>query len=234
MYLFDLHCDTVTRLHDGERLAPGDRSLRQNGAHLALGRMACYDWCQCFAIFMPDEYRGEAAVDYFESCYRFFTGQLAENADLAAQAFTAADIREIISGGRCAALLTVEGGSALAGDLGRIARLRECGVPVLTLTWNGKNELGSGMACDEGLTPLGREALPLLEEAGIVVDVSDLSDSGFWEVQKRARRPFIATHSDSRAVCGHPSHEPAAPRRTRLRSPARLPSIRRPSPPLRG
>lgn len=58
MYLFDLHCDTVTRLHDGERLAPGDRSLRQNGAHLALGRMACYDWCQCFAIFMPDEYRG--------------------------------------------------------------------------------------------------------------------------------------------------------------------------------
>ena len=108
MYLFDLHCDTVTRLHDGERLAPGDRSLRQNGAHLALGRMACYDWCQCFAIFMPDEYRGEAAVDYFESCYRFFTGQLAENADLAAQAFTAADIREIISGGRCAALLTVE------------------------------------------------------------------------------------------------------------------------------
>ena len=74
---------------------------------------------------------------------------------------------------------------------------------VLTLTWNGKNELGSGMACDEGLTPLGREALPLLEEAGIVVDVSHLSDSGFWEVQKRARRPFIATHSDSRAVCGH-------------------------------
>ena len=203
MYLFDLHCDTVTRLHDGERLAPGDRSLRQNGAHLALGRMACYDWCQCFAIFMPDEYRGEAAVDYFESCYRFFTGQLAENADLAAQAFTAADIREIISGGRCAALLTVEGGSALAGDLGRIARLRECGVRVLTLTWNGKNELGSGMACDEGLTPLGREALPLLEEAGIVVAVSHLSDSGFWEVQKRARRPFIATHSDSRAVCGH-------------------------------
>lgn len=38
----------------------------------------------------------------------------------------------------------------------------------------------------------------------------------------------------SRAVCGHPSHEPAAPRRTRLQSPARLPSIRRPSPPLRG
>ena len=39
MYFFDLHCDTITRLNTGERLEPGDRSLRRNGAHIDLERM---------------------------------------------------------------------------------------------------------------------------------------------------------------------------------------------------
>jgi membrane dipeptidase len=72
MYLFDLNCDTITRLNDGVRLEPNDRDLFLNGAQLALDRMRGESWCQCFAIFIPDEYRGRDAVEYYERSYRYF------------------------------------------------------------------------------------------------------------------------------------------------------------------
>ena len=72
------------------------------------------------------------------------------------------------------------------------------------LTWNGENELGSGSATSHGLSPLGRAAIPALEEAGILVDVSHLNDQGFREMLEVARRPFAASHSNARSVCPHP------------------------------
>ena len=205
MYLFDLHCDTITRLHDGQRLRPGDRSLRENGAHLSLKGMSRFSWAQCFAIFIPDEKRGQAAVDYFEDCYAFFCAQLAENADLAAQARTISQAQALLDQGKTAAFLTVEGGAALGGRLEQVDRLAACGVKLLTLTWNGPNELASGnVDPEQGFTSFGREAVRRLEDRGIGVDVSHLNDKGFWELSEFARRPFVASHSNARAVCPHP------------------------------
>ena len=82
-------------------------------------------------------------------------------------------------------------------------RLWETGVRMMTLTWNAKNEIGSGSESQEGLTPFGRQVVARMEELGMMVDVSHLNDPGFWEVAKLARRPFLATHSDSRAVRDH-------------------------------
>lgn len=204
MYLFDLHCDTITRLHSGERLAAGDRSLRSNGAHIALDRMSGFEWCQCFAIFVPDEYRGEDASEYFEANYSFFCDELKRHGEAVAQAESMKDVFSAISEGKAAAMLTVEGGAVLGGDLSRIDRLAECGVRMLTLTWNGANELSGGVLSGGGLSEFGRQAIPLLEGAGIIVDVSHLSDEGFWELEKLAKKPFIASHSNARAICGHP------------------------------
>lgn len=204
MYLFDLHCDTITRLNDGVRLEPNDRDLFLNGAQLALDRMRGESWCQCFAIFMPDEYRGRDAVEYYERSYRYFLEQMTCHSAYVEQVRTAAEAETVIARGKTAAILTVEGGSALAGDLGRVERLRECGVRMMTLTWNGENELGSGNLTSHGLTGFGRAAIPALEEAGIVVDVSHLNDAGFWEAAQLAKRPLCASHSNSRSVCGHP------------------------------
>lgn len=204
MYLFDLHCDTITRLHSGERLAAGDRSLLHNGAHIALDRMSEFSWCQCFAIFIPDEYRGEAAIEYFEANYRFFCDELQRHGEAVAQAASMKEVFAAISANKAAAMLTVEGGAALGGDLGRISRLTECGVRMLTLTWNGENELSGGVGSGGGLSGLGRQAIPLLERAGIIVDVSHLSDEGFWELEKLAKKPFVASHSNARAICNHP------------------------------
>ena len=74
---------------------------------------------------------------------------------------------------------------------------------MLTLTWNGENPLGSGHATDHGLSPPGREAVPRLEEAGILIDVSHLNDPGFYQLLDLVHRPFVASHSNARSVCGH-------------------------------
>ena len=74
---------------------------------------------------------------------------------------------------------------------------------MMTLTWNGINEIGSGSGSRQGLTPFGREVVARMERLGMMVDVSHLNDTGFWEVAKLAKRPFLASHSDSRAVRDH-------------------------------
>ena len=75
---------------------------------------------------------------------------------------------------------------------------------MLTLTWNGENELAGGSAATGGLKPFGREALRELERCDIVADVSHLNDESFWNVVKAARRPLVATHSNSRKICNVP------------------------------
>ena len=57
---------------------------------------------------------------------------------------------------------------------------------------------------EKGLTEFGKEALPYMEDLGMLVDVSHLSDGGFWDVAHLSRRPFIAAHSNCRTLNPHP------------------------------
>lgn len=110
---------------------------------------------------------------------------------------------------RCAAIFTVEGASFFDGDAGlraamsRLARVSDAGVKMMTLTWNGRNALASGHDTTDGFTRFGRSMVEALEERRIVADVSHLNDRGFDEFVRFARRPFAASHSNLRAVCGH-------------------------------
>lgn len=106
---------------------------------------------------------------------------------------------------KCGAILTVEGGAALAGDFDKIAYLAECGVKALTLTWNSSCEIGDGAMVENphGLTPFGKRAVGELERCGIVIDVSHASEPLFYDVAEHTEKPFIATHSDARNICDH-------------------------------
>jgi len=210
----DLHCDTITRergsvpADDRYDLGPdqaGEVSLVDNGFHIDLHRLpGDWDWCQTFALFIPDQYRGQAALDYYHRCAGAFRRQMELHSGIIRQVRGPAELEETLARGLRGAILAVEGGAALGGRLDSLDRLWQDGVQMMTLTWNGVNEIGSG-SDDPGmpLTPFGREVVARMEQLGMVVDVSHLNDPGFWDVARVARRPFIATHSDSRAVCGH-------------------------------
>ena len=200
MAFFDLHCDTISECY-----AKG-QGLRTNGLALSLSKgKALSPWCQTFALFLPDELRGQDAVRRYEALLATFRREMAENADLVTPCRTAEEILQATSAGRCAALLAVENGSALAGDLDRADRLAEDGVRLLTLTWNGDNELGCGAkGSGGGLTPFGRKAVRRMREKGILCDVSHLNERGFWEVAALGDAPLVATHSNFKSVCDHP------------------------------
>ena len=195
MRLFDLHCDTVTACYEQKC------SIRNNSSlHISLERGKRFSpWAQCFAIWIPDTMRGQKAVDFFAAAASYFE-QISEITICR----TSDDFNK--SDTNCYGLLTVEGGAVLAGELSNIERLKRHHVLALTLTWNGSCELGDGAMVlnPKGLTSFGRQVIPALEAAEILVDVSHSSDLLFYDVASLATKPFLATHSNSRAVCNHP------------------------------
>ena len=199
--LIDLHCDTLTAM-----MAPGQCADTLNDPRSAISLSAlptAPHWAQCFAIFIPDELTGRGADRYYHTHQASFCRQMEKFSHLAAPCRTAEEVQGAWGSGRTAAILTVENGSALAGKLDRIDLLARDGVRMMTLTWNGVNELGSGNNTGQGLTPFGRKAIRRMEAVGMLVDVSHLNDRGFADLLDTARRPFVASHSNARAVCSH-------------------------------
>lgn len=198
MKVFDLHCDTIIELcASGEHLINHTRQL-------SIDRACFESYVQTFAVFMPDQYRGQAAIDYFNRNLHYFKSQMQRYSELIEQAYTGGDLTRILQNGKIAAILSVEGGSVLAGDLSYVPYLKQQGVSLLTLTWNGENELGSGTVANSHLTDFGRDAVAALEQNGIIVDASHLSDNGFDDLLEIVSKPFVATHSNARAVCDVP------------------------------
>ena len=192
MPIVDLHCDTLTVCQEaGVDLTCGQTQLSLDQIDRGEG------WCQAFAVFIPDENRGQAAVDYFCRNLAYFRRQLEKFPGRLVQVTTAAQIRSALEAGKAAALLTVEGGCVLEGKEERIPWLAEEGVRMLTLTWNGANELAGGVGEDTGLTEFGRAAVPLLEDNGIVVDLSHVGERTSLEAIDYSSKPCIFSHSNT-------------------------------------
>lgn len=201
MKLFDLHCDTLY-----ECCMQGV-DLFDNDLQLSLKKGAGFTaWRQFFAVWMPDGLRGEAAVEHFHKCRAYLDGQLARYGKVLSLCRTAEEVREAEEAGKCAAILSVEGSAAAGGKVDGIDALYEAGVRMMTLTWNGKTEFADGVQVPYpgGLTALGRRAVRRCERLGMVVDVSHIAEHGFWDVEEVSRKPYIASHSNSKTVFDHP------------------------------
>ncbi|MCL2508277.1 MAG: membrane dipeptidase [Oscillospiraceae bacterium] len=177
--------------------------LPENNGHISLKKAACFDqWAQVFAVFVPDEYRGAAAVGYFDRAYDYFRREFEDNVSSIEQCRSSDELGSCAANGKAAAILSVEGGAVLAGDIARLDSLFERGVRLITLTWNGDNEIARGCqsGSEGGLTAFGRDVLRRMNELHMAVDVSHLSREGFWDVAKRSDAPFVASHSTCCAV----------------------------------
>ena len=109
--------------------------------------------------------------------------------------------------GRIAAMLSIEGADVIEGRLSMLRVYHRLGVRMVGLVHSMRNLLADGVADNRtkgGLSVLGVEAVEELNRLGMIVDVSHLSDVGFWDVMEISRDPVVASHSNSRAVCNHP------------------------------
>ena len=206
MKVWDLHCDTLYELRRAEK-AGAPKSFLHNDLHIDLEKLQQGDYLlQCFAAYvdLADPAPGaDPLVSVLEEI-DIFKRLMAAYPEKIAPVYTAADLERNRAEGKLSAMLTVEEGGCCKGSLGVLRRLQELGVRMMTLTWNHENCLAyphrPAEFQNKGLKPFGLEIVQRMDELGMVVDVSHLSDAGFWDVVKHGTRPFMATHSNSREV----------------------------------
>lgn len=199
--VFDLHCDTANELIGLNGAEPSE--LKKNNVHIDLeraGELAGY--AQCFACFTTPSSKSNP-VDVFEKKLTAIHRELAKNSHIIRQAYTADEIEENNNNGIMSAILTIEGPAGFGFDPELLEDLYKVGFRISSLGWNEQNVLTGSNVTGGGLTDLGREYVKQAQRLGMVIDVSHISDEGFWDIMDITNAPVIATHSNSRAVCPH-------------------------------
>lgn len=205
MRIIDMHCDTLI---EGWRkpeisFVDGDRSINLQ----LLKDHECL--AQFFAMYLSrQEMKTMDPYDILKGIYGYYSRMMEENRDLIRPAYSASDIRANQEAGLLSSFLTVEDGVFLDGKIERLQEVYDMGVRLITLMWNFENSVGFPCSDDpqahmKGLKPFGIEAVEAMNEMGMIIDVSHMSEGGFYDVAKHSRKPFVASHSCARALCNH-------------------------------
>ena len=203
MYAIDLHCDTMSKLAERGRTS----LLRENDLNVDIAKLQAGNFAaQFFALFV-DMAKTSNPLEYCLQMVDRFHLELADNRQSIRLATNQAELVANQAEGKISAFLTIEEGGVLKGELANLRNFHRLGVRLLTLTWNYPNEIGFPNALpecrDKGLTEFGREVVAEMNRLGMLVDVSHLSDQGFFDVAETSVRPFVASHSNARTITGH-------------------------------
>lgn len=214
MKWIDMHCDTLSVL-----LEEKDAGLDRNSLCVDIERLEeAGAASQFFACYVnAADFFGKSMVRKtgtpWDRAYEKVLAMIAyacraENAGFGI-ARSSGDILRMEQANQVAGVLTVEEGGVLNGSFERLEELYDSGIRLITLTWNHENCIGSPNSRDsglmqKGLTSFGIQTVERMNELGMIVDVSHLSDGGFWDCIRYSRKPVVASHSNSRALCLHP------------------------------
>lgn len=210
MNLIDLHCDTAWKLFEskqGETLKENDFSVNLEELKKA-GSLA-----QFFACFVDvGQFRKEPYAEGYRHVGALIAMMKREVGNFSGEIAFAGNYCEIMKNkeaGKLSAILTLEEGGVVEQDLSRVEKLYNEGIRLITFLWNYENCIGYPNSRDvavmqKGLKPFGFEMVERMNELGMVVDVSHLSDGGFRDVIRHSKAPVIASHSNARALCNHP------------------------------
>lgn len=184
-----------------------DISLRLPDGHVDIPRMKAGGISAAFFSIWVDSTYGPGTAYQRALALIGAVRTLADSSDEVELATTADEVRAAARRGHVAALMGVEGGHAIENSLEKLDALYARGVRYMTLTWNNGNDwAGSSMDPKRtgGLTGFGRQVVRRMNELGMLVDVSHVSDATFWDVLATTTRPVIASHSSCRALASHP------------------------------
>jgi membrane dipeptidase len=210
MPFFDAHCDTVINALEGDLDFVGG----VGHAHLDLPRLSQAGIrVQLFAVFTSLGYRPDTGLDlpaYAERAIKTIHDWAEISDGRLRIALTAADIGSAVNpsaldgSGPVYGLIGLEGADPLEDRAENIEHFFKAGVRNLIPAWDDNAFSGTTFGLGKGLSAEGIKLIELSETLGVMVDVSHLSDSAFEQVRRIAQRPFIASHSNCRAVCPHP------------------------------
>lgn len=201
MYSIDLHCDTASRL------LYEDLKLKESNCKVDIQKLKKANAkAQVFAHFIELNIVDNPYTEFIKM-YDNFINELKENKDSIEIVRNLNELELVNNKGKIGAFLSIEEGEVLEGKVERVKELYDMGIRFITLTWNFKNSIGYPNVGykykDYGLTEKGKEIVLEMEKVGIIPDCSHLSDGGFYDLINICKKPFVATHSNARAITDH-------------------------------
>ena len=198
--IVDGHCDTPYRLfrhnvhldeHDTEAQADL-KTLRESGITASF-----------FAAYVPPFYAGRGAADFARRLIRIIKEEASRLPDALTFCTDSAGIRAAKRDNKIALMIGVEGGHAIEDSLDTLRELYDLGARYLTLTHVNTNnwcDSSGDVARHGGLTGFGRDVVRTMNDLGMIVDISHVSDAAYDAVIETTRVPVVATHSSCRAL----------------------------------
>lgn len=201
-YIIDGHCDTIGLIadHSLDQFRNGKCHITIDG--LRSGKVGL----QFFAAFVgpksshPCLQRGLKLINSYYTMLEAFSGTFIA-------VLRPDDIDLAVKQGMIGSMLTVEGGDILEGEIVNLQILYRLGVRAMTLTWNHRNEIADGVLeniSKGGLSVFGHEVIREMNQLGMLIDVSHISEEGFYDVIEASSKPIVATHSNAWSVRPHP------------------------------
>ncbi len=204
--MIDLHCDTIMQLLDH----PDSGDLYRNTWKIDIEKLQkAHSKVQDFALFIN---LGDTNDPYgrYEEMRNLCTTQIHLYGEHIQHVLSYQDVESVYKSGKIGALMSIEEGGVLGGDLDKLKQAYQDGVRLITLTWNYPNGLGEPHCGEQHkkLTPKGIEFVEAMQDLGIIVDCSHLNDAGTEQLGDILDVPFIASHSNAREVTAHTRNLP--------------------------
>jgi membrane dipeptidase len=213
----DTHCDTLKCLSpyftSGRDSMWSDRSSTGLGGRSTIGHVDIPRLkeggvdCQVFAISSLRERNPPYALRTALHMLDLFYAECLKNEASITPATSHQDILNALRQGKTAAMLSIEGADVLEGEVGVLRMFYRLGVRMVGLVHSLRNQLADGVTdarTGGGLSEFGVQVVEELNRLGVLIDVSHLNDAGFWDLIDVSAEPIVASHSNSRAICGHP------------------------------
>ncbi len=162
---------------------------------------------QVLPLFVEDQFLPERGLQRLVELAEAVLSDIEQDDSQICIATTANEVRHALAHDKIAGVLALEGCDGINGDPAMLRVLYRLGVRMVSFTWNRCNEFAGGTYAKQnegGLSTAGKIALQEMEDSNVVLDVSHLAETAFWDVAQLSRRPFVASHSNACAVRNHP------------------------------
>lgn len=194
--LIDTHCDTASELLDK------NETLEKNTCMINLSEMERFDfYIQFFAAYVSKKYKNPLlrAVEILDKAKY----EIKKNNMHLILSYD--DLEKTVITKSKGGILAIEDARALCSSLASLRFFYDYGVRAMTLAWNDDNEVtdGANSLNNTGLTPFGKNVVREMNNLGMIIDVSHISEKGFYDVLKESSAPVMASHSSCHFVCQH-------------------------------
>lgn len=196
--VIDAHCDTASEILDS------NEELLSNSRHLSLEKLNNYNsYIQFFAAWIDKNSKNPflRAVEILDKIKQ----EVRKNSEIIEEITSLQDVKNTILKGKHGAVYSIEDARALCGSVASVRAFYDLGVRAITLAWNDDNEVTDGIASVRcaGLTAFGKEVVREMNRLNMIVDVSHITEKGFWDVLDVSESPVMASHSNAKKICSH-------------------------------